>query len=638
MKKMLTIGCCIIAALLVSAGISCASGAGGGAGGGRLTYADTIAWDGEYDVVVVGFGGAGAASAISAADAGASVLLTEKAPEGHEGGNTRYAAQLFVTAANPPKLLEYYKALRGEFKSTSDSMLETYVNGTAKLIDYVVSLGADPSQLLKWNDLGIQQLAVEYPEFPGGKEGLATYTVNRSVMEGALWKLLRRNVMDRSGKIDVWFEAPGKHLIQDPQSKTILGVQIEKQGKLVKIRAKNGVILTTGGFESNQAMVESYLGFHHAIPLGGVYNTGDGIIMAQEAGAALWHMSNFEGAGPFAGLAYEPNRAGSITGSTFLNNGGSVIVVGPDGSRYMDELAEGRHGHVKIGGSWIYPPRPEVSTMIFDETQRTTKGPVYPSWSADNSAEIRNGTLVSASTLAELGNKLGMPKLQQTVADFNAGAASGKDIFGRDPKTMAALNKGPYYALRLTQTILNTQGGPVRNENAEVVGLDGKPIPHLYSAGELGGITAHLYQGGGNLAECMVFGQIAGKNAAAPKAPLPEYRYPVKVSSHLVYTPGSGKSAEAAPALGPNEYLGEAQGMGGLLRVKVTMNGSRIEKVEIIHQTETAGIGERAFAAIPQAIISAQKADVAVVSGASVTSKAIIAAVKDALSAAGRNQ
>ena len=63
---------------------------------GKITYADTIAWDGEYDVVVVGFGGAGSVASITAADVGASVLLTEKAPEGHEGGNTRYCGQVIV--------------------------------------------------------------------------------------------------------------------------------------------------------------------------------------------------------------------------------------------------------------------------------------------------------------------------------------------------------------------------------------------------------------------------------------------------------------------------------------------------------------------------------------------------------------
>ena len=63
----------------------------------------------------------------------------------------------------------------------------------------------------------------------------------------------------------------------------------------------------------------------------------------------------------------------------------------------------------------------------------------------------------------------------------------------------------------------NTQGGPERNEKAEIIDLDGNPIPHLYSAGELGAIWSDAYNGGGNLGECTAFGRIAGANAAEPK-------------------------------------------------------------------------------------------------------------------------
>ena len=72
--------------------------------------------------------------------------------------------------------------------------------------------------------------------------------------------------------------------------------------------------------------------------------------------------------------------------------------------------------------------------------------------------------------------------------------------------------------------ILNTQGGPRRNGKAEVIDVEGNPIPHLYAAGECGGVTSHMYQGGGNMADNMIFGQVAGRNAAAEKdalAPIP---------------------------------------------------------------------------------------------------------------------
>ena len=78
------------------------------------TYADTIAWDGQYDVVVVGLGAAGTVASATAADEGAKVLLVEKAPEGHEGGNTRVCGQMFAYGAEDEEgTYEYYQALAG---------------------------------------------------------------------------------------------------------------------------------------------------------------------------------------------------------------------------------------------------------------------------------------------------------------------------------------------------------------------------------------------------------------------------------------------------------------------------------------------------------------------------------------------
>lgn len=72
----------------------------------------------------------------------------------------------------------------------------------------------------------------------------------------------------------------------------------------------------------------------------------------------------------------------------------------------------------------------------------------------------------------------------------------------------------PFYSVELSPTMLNTQGGPRRNENAEIVRPDGSPIGRLYSSGELGSIYSNLYQGAGNIGECLAFGRIAGRNVA----------------------------------------------------------------------------------------------------------------------------
>ena len=74
----------------------------------------------------------------------------------------------------------------------------------------------------------------------------------------------------------------------------------------------------------------------------------------------------------------------------------------------------------------------------------------------------------------------------------------------------------------LSPSMLNTQGGPRRNEKAQIVRPDGSPIPRLYSAGELGSIYSYLYQGTGNIGECLAFGRVSGRNAAAEKPWEPE--------------------------------------------------------------------------------------------------------------------
>lgn len=102
---------------------------------------------------------------------------------------------------------------------------------------------------------------------------------------------------------------------------------------------------------------------------------------------------------------------------------------------------------------------------------------------------------------------------------------------------MQAFGEGPYYALEVMPDILNTQGGPRRNGNAEVIDVDGNPIPHLYAAGECGGVASNMYQGGGNMADNMIFGQIAGKNAASVKDALPAFDV-APVSSAIEFTPG----------------------------------------------------------------------------------------------------
>jgi len=289
--------------------------------------------------------------------------------------------------------------------------------------------------------------------------------------------------------------------------------------------------LTCGGFENNQQMIRDYLpGMPVCYPSGTPYNEGDGVSMALEVGADLWHMNNF--AGPSMALKVDEFPATmSMQALHFAKEyPGGMIVVGPDARRFTDEKIHTRHGKVPLNGMWKPLQVPVPMFMIFDEPMMRA-APLYRKepnrgwvpimegydWSDDNSAELARGWIKTADTLAGLAGQIGLDAdaLEATVARWNAGADAGEDTeFGRT-LMLTPFGTGPYYAVELSPSMINTQGGPRRNERAEVLRPDGTPVPRLYSAGELGSIFSYLYQGTGNIGECLGFGRIAGRNAAA---------------------------------------------------------------------------------------------------------------------------
>ena len=158
--------------------------------------------------------------------------------------------------------------------------------------------------------------------------------------------------MEARDNIDVWYEAPAKHLIQDPATKTIYGVQVEKDGAPINILARNGVVMALGGFENNNTMIGDYLQCPYAYVFAGKYNEGDGVKMAIEAGADLWHMSNSAG---FIWSYKNDNMECSIYPFTVKNG----ILVGPGGTRFMNEAYTNKHGRIDIGGRMHPDPLPQ---------------------------------------------------------------------------------------------------------------------------------------------------------------------------------------------------------------------------------------------------------------------------------------
>jgi succinate dehydrogenase/fumarate reductase flavoprotein subunit len=497
-------------------GIGSATLAGFGTVEAGATQPDQVKkWDYEAEVVVLGIGGAGLMTAITARDQGADVLILEKAMEAHAGGNTRVSGQGYWCPSDFDKSVEYQKAMSDGYP-IPDDITEVFHKHSVHVTEWLTKMGADMRTI---------PTPGEYPEFPGGAGNVCWSNLGNGYER--LWLLLMENAHKRN--VRVQYETPAMELIRDVKTGEVRGVVAENHGKKVYVKAKKAVVMCTGGFENNQEMIRDYLGMPCGYPKGSPYNTGDGIRMAMAIGADLWHMHNQ--AGP--DFNFKAPGVDWAFGYSFSPPGNGWIWIADDATRFTNEAYFTKHGKIPFHGIYVHVPTPLPVHCVFDETMRKS-GPLYPpdyffcwfstieqyKWSSDNSAEIEKGWIVKADNLRVLAAKIGKDPdtLEKTVSTWNKSCAEGNDSeFGRDPKKMAPVQDPPYYAAEFVPAFTNTQGGPRRNSKSQVLDTNRKPIPRLYSAGELGSIYSYHYQGGGNILECIVFGHIAGERAAAEK-------------------------------------------------------------------------------------------------------------------------
>ena len=477
-------------------------------------------WNQEVDVVVIGTGFAGLSAAITAKDAGATAVILEKMPRKYEGGNSRVSGNMWWTPTNLPEALQYMEALSNGL--TDKESIQALAEEMLKLNDWLAGMG------IKHTPLGMFQ--PEHPELPGS--GCVRTWSNGGAAEGRLWIPIREQA-ERRG-IEILYETPAKQLVQSPATGEIIGIMADAGGKSMAIKARRGVVLACGGFEFDFVMHKQFLPGWPTYGRGTPGNTGDGIRMAQKAGAALWHMNNsLAGIGCLIVPEFDP----VMIPVGFM--GGGYIYVDKAGKRFMNEMRENRHGfgHKEnllyfdgVAGDFTRIP----CFGIFDETTRT-RGPVVSgaswkfgwfSWfgdyapSRDSSKEIEKGWIVKGETLADLAAKLNMKPagLEASVARYNEHCKNRLDgDFGRPATGLAPIEKPPFYSVKLYPATFNTQGGPRRNAGCRVIDPYNRPIPRLYSAGELGSFWGWMYNGGGNNAEALCTGQIAGRNAARAK-------------------------------------------------------------------------------------------------------------------------
>jgi len=338
---------------------------------------------------------------------------------------------------------------------------------------------------------------------------------------------LRQGLAD-AGVPVVYDTALAELLLEDGR---VAGVVVEHDGQRREIRAAHGVILGSGGFEFNQELRDKYLPGPNSSEwsTGAPSNTGAGLLAGTAVGAAT-DLLDDAWWGPTIQLP--GGRAWFLLAERNLPG---AIIVNAAGNRYMNEAlpyVEATHAMYDGEATGVsHVP----SHMIFDQTYRNRylfagiagRQPFPGRW-------YKEGIIVRADTLDELAEKVGLPAgaLASTVERFNGFARTGVDEdfhrgesaydkYYSDPTvkpncSLAPIEKGPFYAVKILPGDLGTKGGLVTDERARVLRPDGSVIPGLYAAGNVSSaVMGHTYPGpGGTIGPAIVFGYLAGEDCA----------------------------------------------------------------------------------------------------------------------------
>ncbi|KUO62676.1 MAG: fumarate reductase [Gracilibacter sp. BRH_c7a] len=547
--------------------------------GAATTAADAEKWDYETDVVIIGLGGAGACAAIEAHDAGAKVLVLEKQAEDHHFPNTRMSGGVWhnpVPTGDRDARVEYVKAmmsgenipgkLEGEQPHVSTEMAEMFADLIMENEKFLLAQDPDldPEGMKAGGDASFpmfpkfkeaqygRTVSTRYKEFAKAVPDLPPYKqakVNKASGEAFFWALVEEGLKKKRPDVQILYQTPATSMIK--RNGEIIGATAtSKDGNEIKIKANKAVVLTAGGFEYSVPMRRAFLegpGVKGWCFYGSPDNTGDGIEMAIQIGASLAKVaksaSRIEPAFPH-GEKYEElglkmgtmSRVSSSKNSCVVDNFGKrytnehIITDSTQPYRYQFYKEAVKYDMLNMD----YPRTP--SWAIFDETRRTTGSVVsmtnstvgysFLPWTKDNMDAINRGWIIKADTIEELAAKIMADSdnngrmiaenLVKTIKNFNEYCATGKDQeFDRNPSTMGPVDKPPFYAMKHYPGGPNTKGGVDCNAKREVLDWDGKPIPRLFSAGEISSVFKFTYQAGGNITECVVCGRLAGKNAAA---------------------------------------------------------------------------------------------------------------------------
>ncbi|OBG31857.1 FAD-binding protein [Mycobacterium sp. E3198] len=532
-------------------------------------------WDQEVDVVVLGSGAAALTAALTAAVAGASVEVFEKAPT--VGGTTAVSGGIaWIPAHNRSAdgeltVADALRYLRAQsLGSMDDALVETFVRTGAAMLEFVEAhsgvrfeiatgfpdyqpelpggrpTGGRSQSPVPFDLTELGEWATRITSFPADWSNVGFDAETRARLHAAIDERtshlcvagtaliagLLKGLLDAG--VSPRVNARAEELIAD--SGEIAGVRVELSGKSMRVRARRGVILGTGGFEWDPALAQAFLRgpMHGAVSP--PYNTGDGLRMAMAHGADLANMGEawwvpivqipgdtIEGKPRSRSVRLERTRPRSI-------------IVNSAGKRFVNEACD----YNSMAGAFQYlDPRGgyvnDRAWMVFDSVHLQRygflggePGQPAPEWFCESAdlAELAAKTGIDADGLAHTVQRWNHQVAAGADPDFGRGSSAYDGYWGDDTattlagKTLGPIDTAPFYAVPVCIGSMGTKGGPRTDPDGRVLHVSGEPIPGLFAAGNaMAGVTGRAYGGaGGTIGPAMVFGYRAGHAAATGKS------------------------------------------------------------------------------------------------------------------------
>ena len=489
----------------------------------------------QADVIVLGGGGAGLSAALSAVQNGASVILLEAA--GVTGGDTtRSAAHITVISDNllnnNPRndedlakyldmndedfpeayrpLLNTLKDQINEYLATTDErkfdtyeriMIDHYLAGTGKDLDgeeVYMDFDLISTALSQANDTWYW--LVDNTELPDTDTYFDTRRV-RPLGQGNGFVTAIQNAAVEGGAV-IYTNTRATELLTDESGKVTGVVAVNADGEEETYTANKGVVIATGGFQSNGEMAAKYQNLFTGVSektnsTGPESEQGDGIVMAEALGAKLVDMQFV------TTIAWLYGGHGISDENRELAKGMQLLVNGA-AQRFTDDS---RYNNTKDAGA----QEDGIYYMVGDKYMYDTVG-------ADRIADFESrGILFVGDTLAEAAEKAGLDAeaLQATVDTFNGYVDAGEDPdFGRTEFKEKVL-EGPFVIVKMETAYHLSLGGLLTDTQARVLKEDGSVIEGLYAAGDVtGGIEGVVHQSADNMSAVVYYGRVAGRNAA----------------------------------------------------------------------------------------------------------------------------